>query len=223
MHTLPPPPETKPLLMRRAPSNRSFWARMRARLSDHATFMGALLRSPLTVGAFCPSSRALARAMVAGFDLHRAGLVVELGPGTGSFTEVIAEHMGPGTDFFALELDPGAVGHLRQRFPHLTVHNDPAERLGEHLRRSRRPHVDYVVSGLPWAIFPADVQTRTMRVVAAALRPGGGFTTFTYLHARRSPAGRRYWKMLPELFSRVEMSKPVWGNLPPAVVYRCVK
>ena len=199
------------------------WSRWTAALREQVTFARALLRSPGTVGAVCPSSRALGRAMIAGSNLREAGLVVELGPGTGAFTRVIAAELGLATEFFALELDADAVRHLRRRFPQLKVFQDPAERIRHHLARLGRSHADYVISGLPWAILPEEVQQRTMDGVAESLAPGGVFTTFAYLHARGSRAATRYWQRLPSLFSRVEVSAPVWWNLPPAVVYRCVK
>jgi phospholipid N-methyltransferase len=161
--------------------------------------------------------------MVSGLNLCEAGLVVELGPGTGAFTQAIAEGLGPATEFLALELDEGAVRHLRRRFPKLRVVHDSAENLGHHVRTLGRRQADYVVSGLPWAIFPEDLQARIMQEVTRALAPGGRFVTFAYLHARRTSAARRFWRLLHEQFAGVELSKPVWANLPPAVVYRAWK
>lgn len=186
-------------------------------------FLPALWRSPQTVGAVCPSSRALARAMLTGHNLRQAGLVVELGPGTGAFTRVILEALGPTTRFFALEVDAGAVRHLHRVLPHVEVFHDSAERLDEYVVRSGRPQVDAIVSGLPWAVLPEDLQRRIMTQVAGCLRPGGGFSTFAYQHARHSTAGRRYWRLLSTLFAQVTVSPTVWWNLPPAVVYHGVK
>lgn len=192
-------------------------------MREHAQFVWAFLRSPGTVGALCPSSRALARAMVAGSDLSRADLVVELGPGTGAFTRVILEVIGPQSAFVALELDERAVGHLRQRFPQLEVVHASAESVLEHVARLGRKHANYVVSGLPWAIMPTELQTRIMTNVAAALAPGGVFTTMAYVHSRLAPSAVRYWRLLATLFREVRVSGVVWNNVPPALVYRCVR
>lgn len=200
-----------------------FRRRFQGALREHAEFVCAFLRSPGTVGALCPSSRALARAMVAGSDLARADLVVELGPGTGAFTRVILESVGPQSAFVALELDERAVRHLRQRFTQLDVVHASAEQIHEQVVRLGRKHANYVVSGLPWAIIPTEIQKRIMTNVVTALAPGGVFTTFAYLHSRLSPSAVRYWRLLSTLFREVRVSALVWQNIPPAFVYRCVR
>lgn len=190
---------------------------------EQAEFVRSFLRSPARVGAVCPSSRALARAMVAGSRLDQARLVAELGPGTGAFTRVILEAVGPQTRVLALELDERAVARLRQRYPRVEVIHDSAEALPRYVQQSGLGHADYVISGLPWAAMSAEAQAWIMRNVAAALAPGGVFTTFAYLHARGSPAGRRYRRLLGALFREERVSAVVWRNVPPALVYRCVK
>lgn len=186
-------------------------------------FLRAFLRAPARVGAICPSSRALARAMLAGCRLDQARLVIELGPGTGVFTREIVQAAGAQTRILALEVDERAVARLRQGFPRVDVYHDSAEAIQRYVALSGLPHADYIISGLPWASMPAMQQNSIMRNVVAALGPGGIFTTFAYLHARVIPAGRRYRRLLNGLFCEVHVSQTIWRNLPPAVVYRCVK
>lgn len=200
-------------------SARGVWAVVR----EQAEFMRAFLRAPAQTGAICPSSRALARAMVAGSRLDQARLVAELGPGTGVFTRVILEAVGPQTRVFALEINEQAAARLRQRYPQVEVIHDSAEALPRYVEQSGLGHADCVISGLPWAAMSAEAQARIMRNVVAALAPGGVFTTFAYLHARSLPAGRRYRRLLGALFREERVSAVVWRNVPPALVYRCVK
>lgn len=161
--------------------------------------------------------------MLAGCRLDRAHLVVELGPGTGVFTREILRAAGDQTRIVALELDARAVARLRRNFPRVEVHHDSAEAIQRYVAQSGYARADCVISGLPWASMPAALQDRIMRNVVAALGPGGVFTTFAYLHARGTPAGRRYRRLLETLFGEVHVSRIVWSNVPPAVVYRCVK
>ncbi len=161
--------------------------------------------------------------MLAGCRLDRARLVVELGPGTGVFTREILRAAGEQTRIVALELDARAVARLRRNFPRVEVHHDSAEAIRRYVAQGGSARADCVISGLPWASMPAALQDRIMRNVVAALGPGGLFTTFAYLHARGTPAGRRYRRLLETLFGEVHVSRIVWGNVPPAVVYRCVK
>ena len=76
-------------------------------MNEHLLMLGRFVRSPRTVGAVAPSSRALAEEMVQGLDLSGAANVVELGPGTGVVTRAIAERLGP--DAHALAVDVGDV------------------------------------------------------------------------------------------------------------------
>jgi phospholipid N-methyltransferase len=55
------------------------------------------------------------------------------------------------------------------------------------------------------------------------MKDGGKFATFAYLQGLIMPAGIRFRKQLETQFSKVEISKVVWKNLPPAIVYRCQK
>ena len=112
-------------------------------------------------------------------------------------------------------------GELKCRFPALSVHHDSAANLPRILDRHGRQSAEVIVSGLPWAIFPDELQQEILESVIASLAPGGCFTTFAYLQGLLLPAGRRFRKRLHELFDTVETSQVVWCNLPPAFVYRC--
>jgi phospholipid N-methyltransferase len=64
-------------------------------MNEHLLMLGRFVRSPRTVGAVSPSSRALAAEMVRGIDMSGPTTVVELGPGTGVITRAIVEGLGP--------------------------------------------------------------------------------------------------------------------------------
>src|SRR5207248_9261151 len=93
-----------------------FLERLDPTMVERLQFLGGFLREPARVGAFVPSSPALAQAMLSGCDLKSARAVVEFGPGTGAFTRPILERISRQTTFFALELDDKHVRGLRQRF-----------------------------------------------------------------------------------------------------------
>lgn len=190
-------------------------------LRDHVAFFAGFLRAPWRVGAIAPSSRALAAVMTADMGLEAAHTVVELGPGTGVFTRAICERVAPEATVMAFEIDPRMAALLTPRFPRVRIVNDSAERLDWHLAAAGRKEADAILSGLPWASFPADLQTKLLSAVVGALRPGGRFATFAYSHASWLPAGRRFRGLLVESFASVATTRVVWPNLPPAFVYRC--
>jgi phospholipid N-methyltransferase len=81
--------------------------------------------------------------------------------------------------------------------------------------------VDCIVSGLPWAAFPAALQVKILDEMMLVLKPGGKFVTFAYLHGLPLPPARKFRALLPRYFTSVGKSPVVWLNLPPAFVYRC--
>jgi phospholipid N-methyltransferase len=188
---------------------------------EHFEFFQAFIREPASVGALSPSSRALAFAMIDGFNLRRADTIVELGAGTGAFTAPILERIGKDTTFFAMELDRIHARGLKRRFPELTVYNDSAEKMLEYLALHQKDKADYIVSGLPWANIPPDSQERIMAEILDSLSDNGIFTTFAYVHARWLPKARQFRHALEQRFASVETSRVIWRNVPPAFVYRC--
>jgi phospholipid N-methyltransferase len=56
-------------------------------------------------------------------------------------------------------------------------------------------------------------------LVAGSLSPGGVFTQFAYTWTRWAPPARQYLRDLHTTFEEVVLSRTVWRNLPPALVY----
>jgi phospholipid N-methyltransferase len=193
------------------------------RFGEHLRFAGEFLRRPVSTGAIAPSSHWLADLMVEDMGLERADTIVELGPGTGAFTRVIARQAPAAALVLAVEANPGLAQELQPRFPRVRIVNESAEHLPALLADAGRSHADAIVSGLPWAMFSRELQDRLLQAVVTALRPGGRFATFTYLHASWMPPGRRFRKMLVSSFREVAFTRIEWRNLPPAFVYRCEK
>ena len=184
-------------------------------------FLSAFLREPLTVGAFWPSSRALADLVVDGCDLRHRQTIVELGPGTGAFTELLLDRISSRSRFLAIELNEPNARELKRRFPQLEVHHESAARLRTCLSSSHNARADCIVSGLAWGNMLPATQDPIMDAILTSLEPGGLFTTFAYVHATWFPTSLRFRRWLFRNFQRIETTPIVWGNLPPAFVYRC--
>lgn len=189
-------------------------------LETHASFLSAFLRAPISTGAIAPSSRGLARRMVEDLDLESARTVVEVGPGTGSFTGSILA-ASPRARVLAVEINGDFATRLRTRFPRLHVVHDSVEQLPRHLADSGLGPADVVLCGLPWAILDTDTQRRLLDGICRSLGPGGRFATFGYVHCTVLPWSRHFRRLLRAEFSSVRTSQVVWKNLPPAFVYRC--
>jgi phosphatidylethanolamine/phosphatidyl-N-methylethanolamine N-methyltransferase len=192
-------------------------------MSDTLTFLKNFVRHPTQVGAIAPSSPGLVEAMVEWFDWEKSQNVIEFGPGTGVFTEAVAERLGDDAKFFAIERSAELVQTTRNRCPGVTVVENSVTNVAEICRQESMGQVDAIICGLPWASFSESLQTEIMDAMLEVLAPGGQFATFAYWQGMILPAGRRFSRRLRSTFTSVERSHTVWRNLPPAFVYRCIR
>ncbi|MEV6864502.1 SAM-dependent methyltransferase [Streptosporangium subroseum] len=176
------------------------------------------LRSPLLTATVAPSSRWLATQMVVPIPERGEPTVVELGPGTGAFTRLIQKRLGGRGRHIAIELNPRLAGLLGRRFPGVEVVHAGAADLPE-LMAERGLSADVVVSGLPWVAFRPATGVPLLPLVADSLSPDGVFTQFAYTWTRWAPPARQYLRDLHTTFEEVVLSRTVWRNLPPALVY----
>jgi phosphatidylethanolamine/phosphatidyl-N-methylethanolamine N-methyltransferase len=187
------------------------------------TFVREYLRAPKTIGAVAPSSRGLAELIVNLAGVAQADVIVEYGPGTGSFTRQILEVKRPGAKLVAVEFHPTMAAQLRRRFPQVDVAEDSVANLGRILAERGLKQVDSIVSGLPWAHFDPGLRDQLLEATLAALKPGGRFATFACLEGAILPSGRRFRRKIRRLFTEVHLSPIVWANMPPAFVYQCIR
>lgn len=176
--------------------------------SDFAVFLGQMIRRPTEVVAIAPSSAAVARAMTQGLDQVK-GPIVEIGPGTGSFTKAILDRGVAPKRLTLMEMNPVFCETLRQKFPGVTVLNRPAQEI----EQIGLTNIGAVISGVPVLARPQiqrDIVGRALRVLA----PQGAFVQITY-----SPGAPISDEMQAELGVSVQKRATVWANLPPARVF----
>lgn len=174
---------------------------------------------PDEVGAIAATSRAVAEVVCEAAHVPEAGSVVELGPGDGAITGIVLEHMKADAKFFAIEISPEFCDAMAIRYPNVIVYNDSAEHIAKYLAENDLSDCDAVVSGLPWASFPHELQVTLLDALYEAMAPGARFTTYTYLFSPYLKKGRRFRAMLEERFGEISATPLVWGNVPPAFVY----
>ncbi len=193
-------------------------------LKDFATFLKQGVLAAKTTGTVTPSSPALARCIIDLAQLHECRTVVEFGPGTGAVTDFILKNLPNSAAFFAMEINPEFVAVLRKKYPNVTIVEDSAGNVVQHLQTRELDSCDCIISGLPWALFPESLQNEILDAAWQALRPNGRFITFTYFFSLWTSGGKRFRSMLSERFSnKVYLSPIIWGNFPPARVYCATK
>jgi phosphatidylethanolamine/phosphatidyl-N-methylethanolamine N-methyltransferase len=175
---------------------------------DIALFLGEMMRRPAQVVAIAPSSSATAQLITDGVqDVH--GPIVEVGPGTGSFTKVILDRGVAPERLTLLEMNPRFCEVLREKFPGVTVLNRPAQ----DIEKIGLSNVGAVVSGIAILSRP-QLQREIVGRALNVMGPNAFFTQFTY--ATSAPISK---EMQQELGIRARKRGTIWANLPPARVY----
>jgi phospholipid N-methyltransferase len=168
---------------------------------------------PAKIGSVTPSSGYLTRKMLANLPWDQLDSIVELGAGTGVFTEYIAQHKKKDCQVVVIEQDALMRKELEHRFPDMHF-GSQAENLPYILQKFDLPKVNCVISGLPFAMFPAELRRRILSGVEVSLEEEGHFIAFQY-SLQMYPAFHR-------LFRQVKIGFEL-RNFPPAFVYTCRK
>jgi phospholipid N-methyltransferase len=184
---------------------------MRQQVTDRLRFLRAFVANPRQVGAVLPTSRSAVRDMLDLADLPAAGLVVELGAGTGSQTGQILERLRPGARLVALEIDPALADLLSARYddPRLRVVCGSAEQLSAHLDGER---ADVLVCALPFTSLEQRLRRRILDQLPRAVAATGTAVVIQYSPLIEAELRRRFGTVRRRI-------SPL--NVPPAWLFAC--
>ncbi len=184
---------------------------MNQHVADRLRFLRAFVANPRQVGAVLPTSRSAVRDMLDLGDVPGAGLVVELGAGTGSQTAEVLARMKPDARLVALEIDPNLAKLLKERFddPRLQVVCDSAENLHDHLAGAK---ADVLVCALPFTSFDPGLRRRILEELPRVLAPRGVALVIQYSPLIQSELRR----LFPSVRRRISLL-----NVPPAFLFAC--
>jgi phospholipid N-methyltransferase len=185
-------------------------------MTDVIPFLCALIADPKRVGAIVPSGAALAAAITREISPSSAP-VVELGPGTGAFTQRLLERGVPEDRLALVEYGPDFARLLQARYPHARVLRMDATHLKE-VELFEDEKAGAVVSGIPLLSLSAREILAILRGAFHHLRAGGAFYQFTY--GPRCPVP-------PVILERLGLEAARIGraiiNVPPAGIYRITR
>lgn len=179
-------------------------------------FFRSFTSAPRTVGAIAPSGSALANMITR--DINGAtGKVLELGPGTGVFTQALLKQGVKEGDLTLIEYGSDFMRLLQRRFPHAQVLWMDAAWIAT--QKVFEPATfGAVVSGLPLLNMPPNKVDAILAGVFKSLRSDGAMYQFTY--GVRCPISHQ---QLEEFGLQASCVGRVLMNVPPASVYRITR
>jgi phospholipid N-methyltransferase len=173
-------------------------------------FLKESLRNLKTVGTITRSSKYVCQRMIRPIDFSKAINVIELGAGDGVITRHILNKMSADSKLFVFEVNDSFVKRLDLiKDPRLHVVHASAELMEEKLKELGVEEVDYIISALPFVVFPDDLANKIVEKSFDMLKMGG---TYIQIH---------YSLMLKKMYARIFGNVHVRFvplNIPPAFI-----
>ena len=187
-----------------------------SRFGQSILFARNFLKYPNLVGWMLPSSPFVVAQVLRQVDWKRARVIVEYGPGIGTFTKQILRQMHPDAVLLALEVNGDFVRFLRGTLhdPRLRLVHGSAADVDVELARLGHKSADYVISGIPFKTLPEEVCNRVAHKTHSVLHPKGAFLVY-----QLSSAALPY---LERVFGSVRRDFE-WLSILPARLFYCVR
>lgn len=187
--------------------------RTRTRSNKSVDFFRGFLKDPRQVGSVIPSSRFMERKIIDFSGLDDAGVIVELGPGTGGTTRALLGRMDAGARLLAIDVDPRFTEIVAAiDDPRLIAHTGSAADIGDILRRHGLPRADVVVSGIPFSTMPRELGLSILEAVRDSLSEHGVFVAYQF----RAEVAR----LAESVFGPARRTAPVPLNIPPMRIWQ---
>ncbi|HVN79361.1 MAG TPA: methyltransferase domain-containing protein [Terriglobia bacterium] len=208
-------------------------------LRNIRVFYSAIRNDFQSVGAIAPSSSLLAKAIVNPLAQRPPGpaLVLEVGPGTGSFTSRILENLREGDHLDIFEVNPRFCLLLRDSLQKACLRERGIgwELFNADIRSLDRPvQYDYIISGLPLNNFHPATVAEILDILIDHLSPSGIFSYFEYVLLNNFKAKILRTTDRDRVVGVINTVRTfnqkyqydcnhVWWNLPPARARHCRK
>jgi len=176
---------------------------------ERAFFLLHFLKNPLRNASVIPSSKKAAHAMMTGVDWSGVRTVVELGPGTGTFTRQVLAHCRPDTHVVLIELEEKYVSWLSDKFGNrVDVVHGSAVNMNRILAERGIGNADLILSSLPF--LSDDISTPLHRDILSHTNRGAHFRFFTYMPS----VMKKYYRDMP-----IRQIAFVSWNMPPMWIF----
>jgi len=168
------------------------------------------------LGAVVPSSSFLVNDMMNQVDWERARVLIEYGPGVGTFTREILKRMRQDAVLLAIELNSEFAEYLSEnlRDPRLCVVQGSAARVRSILAEHDLTLADCIICGLPYRNMSDALRREILDESRLALKPEGSMLLFQYT--------RTLQPYLESSFSSVKLNFQLF-NILPALIFHCTR
>jgi phospholipid N-methyltransferase len=185
-------------------------------ISQFFLFALNFVKHPNMVGWMLPSSPFVVDDVLKQVDWDNARVIVEFGPGVGTFTTKVLERMRRDATLVALEINPDFIKYLKQSVhdPRLHLVSESAAEVDKVLARLGFGHADYVISGIPFKTLPPLLRDTIVQKTHSVLRPDGQFLVY-----QLSSAALPH---LQQVFGKVSRDFQ-WLSLIPAQMFYCAR
>jgi phospholipid N-methyltransferase len=189
-------------------------------INELAFFFSRFLRKPANVASVCPSSRYLSKKMVTDLQLGPKDVVLEFGPGTGSFTKELyaLRQQGISPRYLGIEQDPGMHDYLARRYEGFSFVLGDVKDVKSICRAQSFPPATVVICGLPLTLMDGYALADLLHDVSDCMAASSVFRTFSYVHCYPTKAASRLRARIKASFEGSFHSATVLRNLPPAQV-----
>lgn len=163
-----------------------------------------------------PSSRFLINELLKWVDWRKAKVIVEYGPGIGSFTFEILRRMRSDATLVAIETNADFVRFLQAKINDRRLHlvHGSATEVHHLLEELGCGKADYIITGIPFKTIPEEVRRGIMRATTAILQPNGACLVYSF--------SSRVKPYLEGTFERVQRDFELLNFLP-AKLWHCTR
>ncbi len=159
-------------------------------MGNLSTFYSEFRQRYYTTGSIIPSSRFLATAITKPLAKREGPRrVLEIGPGTGAFTQKIVKQLRPDDQFDIVEINPTFAAVIRDQFEQNPAYQKVADISKVHETPLQKfqydaPY-DIIISGLPTTNFDVPLVKEIFETFVELLAPGGELSYFEYMYLRQ--------------------------------------
>ena len=182
-------------------------------IAERELFLKDFILNPAKIGSVTPSSSYLTKKLLGKLPWDRLSTIVELGAGTGVFTEYVMKHKRPDSVFLVIEQDTTMRKALMEQYPG-ALFGSQAESLPFLMKQYGLPKADCIISGLPFAVIEKKDRLKILAGIDARLANQGIFVAFQY--------SLQMYGTFRHIFRKINIGFTAL-NFPPAFTYTCCK